>query len=58
MAALRLLVMLAAVAIAGLVVGHVVTGEPRYLRWAKLTLAIAALVALGFFAVLLFERLA
>jgi len=57
MAALRLLVILAAVAIAVLVAGHLLTGDRRYLRWAGRTLAVAALVALGFFAVLLFERL-
>lgn len=58
MAALRLLVILAAVAVAGLVAGYLLNGDRRYLRWAGRTLVIAALVALGFFAILIVERLA
>lgn len=58
MVALRLLVILAAVAVAVLVVGYLLNGDRRFLRWAGRTLIIAALVALGFFAILIVERLA
>jgi hypothetical protein len=56
--ALRLLVILTAIAIAVLAAGYLLSGERRYLRWARLTLMYAGAAALIFFAILLLERLA
>ena len=58
MIALRLLVILAAIAITGLVAGFLISGDRRYLGWARRTLLYAGGAALIFFAVLLVERLA
>jgi hypothetical protein len=57
MVALRLLVILTAIAIAVLAVGYLLSGDRRYLSWAKRTLLYAASAALIFFAILLLERL-
>jgi hypothetical protein len=58
MIALRLLVILTAIAIAVLVAGYLLSGDRRYLNWAKRGLLYAAAAALVFFAILLLERLA
>jgi len=56
--ALRLLVILTAIAIAVLAAGYLISGERRYLHWARRTLMYAGAAALIFFAILLLERLA
>lgn len=58
MIALRLLVLLTAIAIAVLAAGYLISGDRRYLRWARRTLLYAGAAALIFFAILLLERLA
>ena len=58
MIALRLLVMLTAIAIAVLAAGYLLSGDRRYLRWARRALLYAGAAALIFFAILLLERLA
>jgi len=55
--ALRLLVILTAIAIAVLVAGYLLSGDRRYLRWGRRTLMYAGAAALVFFAVLILERL-
>ena len=57
MIALRLLVLLTALAIAVLAAGYLISGDRRYLRWARRTLVYAGAAALIFFAILLLERL-
>ncbi|MEK9774894.1 MAG: hypothetical protein VW339_01915 [Quisquiliibacterium sp.] len=58
MIALRLLVVLAAIAIAALVAGYFLSGKRLYLRWAARTLVVTGGCALVFFAILLLEGLA
>lgn len=58
MIALRLLVILTAIAIAVFAAGFLLSGDRRYLRWAKRTLLYAGAAALVFFAVLIAERMA
>jgi hypothetical protein len=58
MIALRLLVILTAIAIAVLVGAYLISGDRRYLGWARRALLYAGGAALIFFAVLLLERLA
>lgn len=57
MIALRLLVLLTAVAIAVCAAGYLISGERRYLAWAVRVLKYAGAAALIFFAVLLLERI-
>jgi hypothetical protein len=57
MIALRLLVLLTALAIAVLVGGYLLSGDRRYLGWSRRVLAWAGVAALIFFAVLLLERI-
>lgn len=58
MVVLRLLLVLAVVAIGASVVMFVVTRNPRYLAFAKTLGKIVIVVALTFFALLIVERLA
>lgn len=58
MIALRLLVLFTAIAIAVLVGGYLISGDRRYLGWARRALLYAGAAALIFFAILLLERLA
>ncbi len=58
MLALRLLVILAAAAVAICVAGYLLGGDRRYLRWAGKILGFAGAAALVFFAILLLERIA
>lgn len=58
MIALRFLVILTAIAIVVLVAGFFVSGDRRYLGWARRALLYAGGAALIFFAILLVERLA
>jgi threonine/homoserine/homoserine lactone efflux protein len=55
--ALRLLVILTAIAIAVCAAGYLISGERKYLGWAVRVLKYAGAAALIFFAVLLLERI-
>ncbi len=57
MIALRLLVILTAIAIAVCAAGYLISGERKYLGWAVRVLKYAGAAALIFFAVLLLERI-
>ena len=58
MIALRLLVLLTAVAIAVCAAGYLISGDRKYLGWAVRVVKYAGAAALIFFAVLLLERIA
>ncbi len=58
MFALRLLVLLTAVAVAVCAAGYLLSGERRYLGWAVRVIKYAGAAALIFFAILLLERIA
>lgn len=57
MIALRLLVILTAIAIAVCAAGYLISGDRKYLGWAMRVVKYAGAAALIFFAVLLLERI-
>jgi hypothetical protein len=57
MALLRVLFIVAALAVAGLVVAYFSTGERKFLRWALRVFVAAVVAGLLFFAVLIADRL-
>jgi hypothetical protein len=57
MIALRLLVILTAIAIAVCAAGYLISGDRKYLGWAMRVVRYAGAAALIFFAVLLLERI-
>lgn len=57
MIALRLLLILTALAVAVFTAGYLFSGDRRYLRWAARSVKYAGAAALIFFAILLLERI-
>jgi hypothetical protein len=56
-AALRLLVVVAVLALAALVVGYFATGQRRFLSWALRLFVLSLAAGFAFFAVLIADRL-